>query len=146
MRRDFNKQKEKLEKLEANQADQEKMSDLRSELDSSRKREQELESENASLKQELEVLQQRVKELEDALDSARQQIGETTVEQRINRELREELKKAEAKLIELTSTMEIVDTQCEQFRASLYCCDNSLDRFFELDAEFVPHQAANPSL
>lgn len=43
------------------------MSDLRSELDSSRKREQELKSENASLKQELEVLQQRVKELEDAV-------------------------------------------------------------------------------
>ncbi|ETN80798.1 hypothetical protein NECAME_08932, partial [Necator americanus] len=50
------------------------------------------------------------------LRSTRHEAGELSVEQNINRELREELKKAEAKLIALTNTMEIVDSQCEQFR------------------------------
>ncbi|PIO76207.1 CNH domain protein [Teladorsagia circumcincta] len=50
------------------------------------------------------------------LSSSQQQQSEMSVEQNINRELREELKKAEAKAMELTQMMEIVDAQCEQYR------------------------------
>ncbi|KAK6011372.1 hypothetical protein OSTOST_23548, partial [Ostertagia ostertagi] len=124
LRRDYNKQKEKLEelesnktvKLESNKMDGKELENLRAELSSSRRREEHLKSEETRLKDELQSAQQKIKELEDALSSAQQEQSEISVEQNINRELREELKKTEAKAIELTQMMEDVDAQCEQFR------------------------------
>ncbi|VDL68080.1 unnamed protein product [Nippostrongylus brasiliensis] len=50
------------------------------------------------------------------MTSARERSGEVEVEQKINSELRERLRTAEAKAIELSNIMEIVNTQCEQYR------------------------------
>ncbi|KAJ1370454.1 hypothetical protein KIN20_032178 [Parelaphostrongylus tenuis] len=46
----------------------------------------------------------------------RDDITNLSVEKDINRELREALRKAEAKVIEFAKTLEVVDSQCEQFR------------------------------
>ncbi|KAK6057136.1 hypothetical protein COOONC_05348, partial [Cooperia oncophora] len=116
LRRDYNKQKEKLELLESKKMDEKEVENLRAELDSSRRREENLKGEVTRLKSELQSEQQKAKELGDALSSAQQQQGDVSVEQSINRELREELKKSEAKMIELSQMVEIVDAQCEQFR------------------------------
>ncbi|PIO61353.1 phorbol esters/diacylglycerol binding domain protein, partial [Teladorsagia circumcincta] len=110
LRRDYNKQKEKLEELESSKMDGKELERLLAELASSRRREEQLKSEETRLKNDLQSAQQKIKELEEAQQS------EMSVEQNINRELREELKKAEAKAMELTQMMEIVDAQCEQYR------------------------------
>ncbi|KAK6745162.1 hypothetical protein RB195_011714 [Necator americanus] len=116
LRRNYNRQKEKLEKLETSKMNEAEVVKLQAELKSYRSREENLQKENSRLSKELRDAEEKLRQLEETLRSTRHEAGELSVEQNINRELREELKKAEAKLIALTNTMEIVDSQCEQFR------------------------------
>nr|CDJ85824.1 Pleckstrin homology and Citron domain containing protein [Haemonchus contortus] len=116
LRRDYNKLKEKLEKMESIKVDAEEVEKLRAELDSSHRREEHFKIEEARLKEELQSMQEKVRELEEALNLAKQKQGDVEMEQSMNCELREELKKAEAKLIELYQMVDTVDTQCEQYR------------------------------
>ncbi|VDK50012.1 unnamed protein product [Cylicostephanus goldi] len=116
LRRDYNRQKEKLEKLEAKSVDESEIEKLRCDLESCRKREERLQKEVERLKEALGKAEEEREQLEMELKSTRDEAGEASVEQKFNQELREELKKTETKLLELSKTMEIVDSQCEQFR------------------------------
>ncbi|EYB95001.1 hypothetical protein Y032_0165g52 [Ancylostoma ceylanicum] len=116
LRRDYTRQKEKLEKLESNKIDEKEVAKLRSDLESYRTKEENLQKENSRLTMELRNAEEKLRQAEETLRSTRHEVGELTVEQKINQELREELKKAEAKMVELTNTLVIVDKQCEQFR------------------------------
>ncbi|KAE9414700.1 hypothetical protein Angca_006638 [Angiostrongylus cantonensis] len=116
LRRDYNKQKDKLQRLEQNQMNAEEIEKLRSELESCRLREDSFKKMEGRLLDQLHSSEEKVKELEKSLSSMRADVVDLSLEKGINRELREELKKAEAKLIEFSNTMNIVDSQCEQFR------------------------------
>ncbi|WKY02708.1 hypothetical protein Q1695_016178 [Nippostrongylus brasiliensis] len=117
LKREHTKQKERLEQLESTRKmDDEEVPKLRSELEVVRKRIDQLEREGSRLREQLSAAEGKAKELEEQLSSARERSGEVEVEQKINSELRERLRTAEAKAIELSNIMEIVNTQCEQYR------------------------------
>ncbi|KIH49455.1 hypothetical protein ANCDUO_20470, partial [Ancylostoma duodenale] len=107
---------EESNKFESSKIDEKEVVKLRTDLESHRTKEENLQKENSRLTMELRSAEEKLRQAEETLRSTRHEVGELTVEQKINQELREELKKAEAKMVELTNTLVIVDKQCEQFR------------------------------
>ncbi|KIH50090.1 hypothetical protein ANCDUO_19834, partial [Ancylostoma duodenale] len=102
--------------FESSKIDEKEMIKLRSDLELHRTKEENLQKENTRLTMELRSAEEKLRQTEETLRSTRHEVGELSVEQKINQELREELKKMEAKMVELTNTLVIVDKQCEQFR------------------------------
>ncbi|KJH48198.1 hypothetical protein DICVIV_05716 [Dictyocaulus viviparus] len=107
---------EESNKIEKSKINEEEISKLRAELDLCRSHEDDLKRSETRLKTQLCLSEEKVKELEKSLSSVRSEVDDLSVEKDLNRELRLELKNAETKLVELTNALQIVDSQCEQFR------------------------------